>query len=85
MIALHQFQKGLLLKAELTEDKKAQSCYRDCVNFSGVMDYELRSKKKHSVKAIIRATANYQLTRFEVPKEVTDYFKRLPNDFFNNK
>lgn len=65
---LHDFQKALLFKAELSENRKARSCYRDCVNMSGAKAYQLRAEGIFSDAAAIRATANYQLTRFGAPK-----------------
>lgn len=77
---LHIFQAELLQLANKTTNPNSKNCYRDCVNFSGVVAYELRSKGLFSEQEAIKKTVNYQLTRFNVPKEVKKYFKSFPND-----
>jgi hypothetical protein len=69
MLLLYDFQLQLLNKAnEMTE--ASAKCLRDCVNYSGVVAYELNALNTFSDYEVIRKVIGYQMTRFNVPKDV---------------
>lgn len=73
---LCDFQLACLVQANHSTDEKAQKCYRDCVNYSGDLIYELSaSGQPFNDDSVIERTIGYQLTRYEVPFEVSNFMR----------